>query len=223
MGYPKRMAHDLIIFDLDGTLVDSETLANRVFYDKLVALGLDASFDLARVTRDFTGLTVRNCLAHAYKVYGLATVPDDFTAGLKEATYASYREALVPIPGVPEMLPQLRQPKCVASSSAPDKIAFSLELTGLASHFGDNLFSVHHVAEPKPAPDVYLHAAEKMGHAPARCAAVEDSLPGATAGIRAGMTVYAYRPEIDAAIDEVFSTLGCRIFRDMRALPDLLA
>ncbi len=214
------MAHDLIIFDLDGTLVDSETLANRVFYEKLVTLGLDPAFDLARVTRDFTGLTVTNCLALARDVYGLPPVPDNFVADLKDATYASYRQALVPIAGVPAMLQQLTQPKCVASSSAPEKIAFSLELTGLAAHFGDNLFSVHHVAEPKPAPDVYLYAAAQMGHAPARCAAIEDSLPGATAGIRAGMTVFAYRPAGD---DDAFAALGCRIFRDMRDLPALLA
>lgn len=223
MGYPRRMAHDLIIFDLDGTLVDSETLANRVFYDKLVAHGLDPAFDLARVTRDFTGLTVRNCLAHAYDVYGLAKVPDDFAAILKDATYASYREALVPIPGVPAMLQTLQQPKCVASSSGSEKIAYSLELTGLSQYFGGNLFSVQQVAHPKPAPDVYLFAAERMGHAPERCAAVEDSLPGATAGIRAGMTVYAYRPDNDVQFDEPFRALGCRIFRDMAELSTLLA
>lgn len=214
------MAYDLIIFDLDGTLVDSETLANRVFYEKLVTLGLDPSFDLARVTRDFTGLTVAKCLVHAKDVYGLPGVPDNFNAELKEATYASYREALVPIPGVPAMLKQLQQPKCVASSSAPEKIAYSLELTGLSSFFGTHLFSVHQVAEPKPAPDVFLFAAEKMGgFAPANCAVIEDSLPGATAGIRAGMTVFAYRPEGDG--DE-FAAMGCRVFRDMADLPVLL-
>lgn len=223
MGYPSRMAHDLIIFDLDGTLVDSETLANRVFYEKLVALGLDQRFDLARVTRDFTGLTVRNCLALAYQTYGLAQVPDSFMADLKDATYASYRAGLVPIPGVPEMLQTLQQPKCVASSSGSEKIAYSLELTGLTPYFGANLFSVQQVAHPKPAPDVYLYAAQQMGHDPGRCAAVEDSLPGATAGIRAGMTVFAYRPENDAESDAAFAALGCRIFRDMAELPALLA
>lgn len=217
------MAHDLIIFDLDGTLVDSETLANRVFHEQLVACGLDAAFDLARVTRDFTGLTVRNCLALAYRDYGLAQVPDDFVAKLKDATYASYRSGLVPIPGVPEMLQQLQRPKCVASSSGSEKIAYSLELTGLRQHFGQNLFSVQQVEHPKPAPDVYLYAAQQMGHAPDRCAAIEDSLPGATAGIRAGMTVFAYRPENDAQADDAFRALGCRIFRDMADLPALLA
>lgn len=214
------MAHDLIIFDLDGTLVDSETLANRVFYERLVTLGLDPAFDVVRVTRDFTGLTVAKCLALARDAYGLSGVPDGFEAELKEATYASYRTALVPIPGVPAMLEQLRQPKCVASSSAPEKIAFSLELTGLSTHFGDNLFSVHHVAEAKPAPDVFLYAAEKMGgFPPAACAVVEDSLPGATAGIRAGMTVFAYRPDGDG---EAFAAMGCRVFHDMADLPALL-
>jgi HAD superfamily hydrolase (TIGR01509 family) len=214
------MAYDLIIFDLDGTLVDSETLANRVFYDKLVAHGLDPRFDLARVTRDFTGLTTAKCLALAYDSYGLAPVPEDFEAALQGATYASYREALVPIPGVPGMLQQLLQPKCVASSSAPEKIAYSLELTGLAPHFGANLFSVHQVAAPKPAPDVFLFAAERMGgFAPAACAVVEDSLPGATAGIRAGMTVFAYRPDGD---DTAFAEMGCRVFTRMGDLPELL-
>ncbi|WP_374300143.1 HAD family hydrolase [Ferrovibrio sp.] len=214
------MAHDLIIFDLDGTLVDSETLANRVFYEKLVTLGLDPAFDLMRVTRDFTGLTVAKCLTLARDAYGLSDIPNGFEAELKEATYASYRAALAPIPGVPAMLEQLRQLKCVASSSAPEKIAFSLELTGLSVHFGDNLFSVHHVAEAKPAPDVFLYAAEKMGgFPPAACAVVEDSLPGATAGIRAGMTVFAYRPDGDG---DAFAAMGCHVFHDMGDLPALL-
>jgi HAD superfamily hydrolase (TIGR01509 family) len=214
------MAYDLIIFDLDGTLVDSETLANRVFYDKLVARGLDPRFDLARVTRDFTGLTVAKCLTLAYAEYGLSQVPEDFEAELKDATYASYRASLVPIPGVPAMLQQLQQPKCVASSSAPEKIAYSLELTGLSHYFGSNLFSVHQVAAAKPAPDVFFYAAAQMGgFAPTACAVVEDSLPGATAGIRAGMTVFAYRPDGE---DDAFKAMGCRVFGDMAELPRLL-
>lgn len=214
------MAYDLIIFDLDGTLVDSETLANRVFYEKLVAQGLDARFDQARVTRDFTGLTVPKCLDLARRVYGLPDMPADFEADLREATYSAYRESLVPIPGVPTMLQQVQQPKCVASSSALEKIAYSLELTGLSPHFGANLFSVQQVAEAKPAPDVFFYAAERMGGVvPAACAVVEDSLPGATAGLRAGMTVFAYRPDDDG---ESFAAMGCRIFRDMAELPALL-
>jgi HAD superfamily hydrolase (TIGR01509 family) len=118
------------------------------------------------------------------------------------------------------MLKQLRQPKCVASSSGPGKIAYSLELTGLLSHFDGHLFSVHQVAEPKPAPDVFFFAARQMGGvAPSACAVVEDSLPGATAGIRAGMTVFAYRPDGD---DAAFSDMGCQVFRDMAELPALL-
>lgn len=214
------MAYDLIIFDLDGTLVDSETLANRVFYEMLVTRGLDPRFDCARVTRDFTGLTVEKCLAYARQAYGLPEMPDGFEAELREATYAAYRQELVPIPGVPAMLQSLQQPKCVASSSVLEKIAYSLELTGLLPHFDPHLFSVQQVKEAKPAPDIFFYAAEQMGGvAPNACAVVEDSLPGATAGIRAGMNVFVYRPEGDG---EVFAEMGCRVFRDMRELPSLL-
>ena len=110
-------------------------------------------------------------------------------------------------------------PKCVASSSELDKIALSLELCGLSGHFGPHTFSAQQVRNGEPHPDLFLCAADRMGHVPAACAVVEDSLPGATAGIRAGMTVFAYRPDGDG---EAFAAMGCRVFHDMADLPALL-
>lgn len=215
------MAFDLVIFDMDGTLVDSEPLSNRIFFDKLVALGLDPCFDEATVAHDLTGLSLPSCFAHVRDRYGLA-LPEDFETILQAETYRRLRAELKPIPGVPAMLQQVPHPKCVASSSELEKIALSLALCGLAEHFGPHCFSARQVARGKPHPDLFLHAAARMGHEPQACAVIEDSLPGATAGIRAGMTVFAYRPEAQDRQASAFRDLGCRVFTDMAELPALL-
>lgn len=215
------MAHDLIIFDMDGTLVDSEPVANRVFYEKLVDLGLDRSIDEAAVAHDLTGLSLPSCYRLVHERYGIR-LPEDFEVGLQAETYRRLRRELKPIPGVPEMLRQVAQPKCVASSSDLDKIALSLDLCGLAGHFGPHTFSAQQVARGKPEPDLFFFAAERMGHSPARCAVIEDSLPGALAGQRAGMTVYAYRPDPADPHAARFADAGCRVFQAMADLPALL-
>jgi HAD superfamily hydrolase (TIGR01509 family) len=212
------MAFDLIIFDMDGTLVDSEPLANRVFHEKLQPHGLPQAVDEACLARDLTGLSLPSCFTFLHERYGIV-LPDNFEDDLQAETYRRLRRDLKPIPGVPAMLEQVTTPRCVASSSELDKIALSLELCGLSHYFGAHYFSARQVRHGKPAPDLFLFAAEAIGHAPAHCAVVEDSLPGATAGIRAGMTVFAYRPEDDGA---AFAAMGCRPFRDMAELPALL-
>jgi HAD superfamily hydrolase (TIGR01509 family) len=214
------MAYDLIIFDMDGTLVDSEPLANRVFFEKLQPHGLPAEVDEACLARDLTGLSLPSCYALLRERYSIA-LPDDFEDDLQAETYRRLRTDLQPIPGAPAMLEAVSDlRKCVASSSELDKIALSLELCGISHHFGDRIFSARQVARGKPEPDLFFHAAAQMGGVtPASCAVVEDSLPGATAGLRAGMTVFAYRPDGDG---EAFTSLGCRVFRDMAELPTFL-
>jgi HAD superfamily hydrolase (TIGR01509 family) len=216
------MAFDLIIFDMDGTLVDSEPIANRVFYEKLVALGLPPRFDEASIAADLTGLALSTCFDIVRDRYGII-LPDAFEADLQAETFQRLRGELRPVAGVPDMLRQVAaRPKCVASSSELDKIALSLDLCGLTAHFGPYTFSAQQVKNGKPHPDLFLYAADRMGHAPRACAVVEDSLPGATAGIRAGMTVFAYRPEAQSGQDRAFIEMGCHVFHDMRLLPELL-
>ena len=215
------MAFDLVIFDMDGTLVDSEPLANRVFHEKLKPYGLPAEVDEACLARDLTGLSLPSCFALLRERYGIV-LPEDFEDDLQAETYRRLRSELKPVAGVPAMLDAVALPKCVASSSEPEKIALSLALCGLDRHFGGHYFSARQVARGKPHPDLFLHAAKAMGYAPQTCAVVEDSLPGALAGHRAGMQVFAYRPLLEDPDAAALHDLGCRIFRDIADLPGLL-
>lgn len=209
---------ELVLFDLDGTLVDSEPLANRVFYEHLVAHGLPDHIDEAQVTRDLTGYSLPNCYKIVRSRYGMH-LPEGFHNSLQAATFERLRAELRPIPGVPELLAGLKLPRCIASGSELEKIALSLQLTGLDHHFGPHFFSAEQVARGKPEPDLFLYAAERMGAAaPHRCLVVEDSLPGATAGHRAGMEVIVYRPHADADLEQPFRAMGCQIIRQMSEL-----
>lgn len=209
---------DLVIFDLDGVLVDSEPIANRVLLEHLRRLGVPITLD--ELFSDFVGLSLPTCCALVERRYGVQ-VPDGFTEALQRDTFACYRDELRPVPGVPEMLARLDRPKCVASSSEPEKIAFSLDLTGLRSHFGGRLFSAHQVARGKPHPDLFLQAAGELAATPARVAVIEDSLPGVRAGMAAGMRVFAY-VAAGHAPRAALKAAGARMFDDMTALPDLL-
>lgn len=205
---------DLVIFDLDGTLVDSEVIANRVLHKHLSALGVPMTE--AEVVAAFTGLALPYCYDYVAEKHGITIDDAMFTPALQAETFACYQTELRPMPGVPEALAAIRQPKCVASSSERPKIAYSLKLTGLTPFFGDHIFSGRDVPRAKPAPDVFLEAAKVMGVEPARCAVIEDSRFGIAAGIAAGMTVFAYRAEGDVP-DSV------RRFADMALLPGFLS
>lgn len=205
---------DLVIFDLDGTLVDSEGIANRIFHKHLAALGVPMTAE--EVEAAFTGLSLPSCYGYIAEKHGIVIDDAVFTPGLQAETFACYRSELQPMPGVPAALAAIAQPKCVASSSERAKIAYSLELTGLAPFFGDQIFSGREVPNPKPAPDVFLWAADAMGVDPGRCAVIEDSRFGIAAGLAAGMTVFAYRAHGDIP-DSV------RRFDDMALLPGFLS
>jgi HAD superfamily hydrolase (TIGR01509 family) len=179
---------DLIIFDCDGVLVDSEVLSCRCLSDVLasygIALGLDQALDL------FLGRNTAAVFEH-YQALGRA-IPEEFSGELKAGIRAAFLAALRPIEGVGAVLDGLQIPHCVASSSDIDRVSFSLTLTGLASYFGERLYTSQMVKRGKPAPDLFLLAAERMGAEPRRTLVIEDSVSGVTAAKAAGMTVWGF-------------------------------
>jgi len=179
---------DLIIFDCDGVLVDSEVLSCRCLSEVLagygISLGLDQALDL------FLGRSMTAVLDH-YKTIGRLD-PERFSAELRAGVRAAFLSALCPIEGVSSVLEGLQIPHCVASSSDLDRISFSLSLTGLASHFDGRLYTSQMVERGKPAPDLFLHAAERMQADPSRTLVIEDSISGVRAGKAAGMTVWGF-------------------------------
>jgi HAD superfamily hydrolase (TIGR01509 family) len=179
---------DLIIFDCDGVLVDSEVLSCRCLSQVLAGYGIDLEVDQALDL--FLGRSTTAVLEH-YQALG-RSVPQQFTTELRAGVFAAFRSGLCPIEGVGSVLERLQIPHCVASSSDVDRVAFSLSLTGLAPHFDGRLYTSQMVARGKPAPDLFLYAADKMQAAPGRTLVIEDSVSGVTAAKAAGMTVWGF-------------------------------
>ena len=179
---------DLIIFDCDGVLVDSELLSCRCLSEVLagygINLGLDQALDL------FLGRSVTAVREH-FEALG-RSIPEQFAAELKAAVRTAFLSGLCPIEGVGSVLADLQIPHCVASSSDVDRVSFSLSLTGLAPHFDMRLYTSQMVERGKPAPDLFLYAAARMRADPRRTLVIEDSVSGVTAGKAAGMTVWGF-------------------------------
>jgi HAD superfamily hydrolase (TIGR01509 family) len=179
---------DLIIFDCDGVLVDSEVLSCRCLTEVLarygIALTLDQALDL------FLGRSTSAVLQH-YAALNHA-IPDDFLSDLKRQVRETFQVSLKPVPGVDAVLTTLATPHCVASSSDIDRVSFSLALTGLSTFFSDHLYTSEMVTRGKPAPDLFLYAADKMQAAPDRTLVIEDSVSGVMAAKAAGMTVWGF-------------------------------
>ncbi|WP_377511860.1 HAD family hydrolase [Octadecabacter sp. R77987] len=180
---------DLVIFDCDGVLIDSEGISARVLIDALADLGVVV--DLAHFSSHFVGRsfpTVAKTIREAFSV----TLPDDFEAQYRARLLDAFGKELTVTQGVCDVLDAIRHPICVATSSSPPRVKWSLELAGLTSYFGGAVFTASEVRNGKPAPDLFLHTAAKMGVEPSRCLVIEDSLPGVNAGLAAGMPVIRY-------------------------------
>lgn len=182
---------ELVIFDCDGTLVDSEGLSTTAMSQHAARHGLVLPPDEALEL--FRGARMSDCVAEMESRLG-RSLPDDFVPTLREATAKAFRRELHPIPGALELVASLEQPSCVASSGPLEKMRLSLGLVGLLDAFEERLFSAYEINSWKPEPDLFLHAAGEMRAAPERCAVVEDSLPGVLAGMAAGMKVFALQP-----------------------------
>ncbi len=207
---------ELVIFDCDGVLVDSERLANDVFAKMLNQLGLKVT--LEDMYRDFMGLSASDGLQLIEERLGKPP-PPDFLAELNRQIHAAFDLSLNPVDGIVEALDRISIPFCVASSGDHQKMNLTLGLTGLLERFDGRIYSVTQVARGKPHPDVFLFAAERMGATPSRTAVVEDTEIGVRAGVAAGMTVFGYAGLSDP---EKLSAAGAHVFDDMRLLPDIL-
>ena len=185
----QRPMADLIIFDCDGVLIDSEVIACRIDAEVLSEAGIPIS--AAEIAQRFIGTTMSQMLATLSEEHEVA-LPDDLVARLQARLETAFAQELRPLPGTAELLAALTVPSCVASSSGPERLAQSLGLTGLADHFGARVFSARSVARGKPAPDLFLYAAERMAVEPDHCLVVEDSLSGVTAAVAAGMAVTGF-------------------------------
>jgi HAD superfamily hydrolase (TIGR01509 family) len=180
---------DLIIFDCDGVLVDSEIVSFETEAEMFAEIGIGlTAHDL--LTR-FLGTSSASMFATIEQENGIR-LPPDFAERAARRTLEAFDRALKPIPGIVELLADLPDRKCVASSSEPPRIRHSLTLAGLLQHFEPHIFSATQVKRGKPAPDLFLLAAESMGVAPARCLVIEDSVAGVTAARAAGMTVLGF-------------------------------
>jgi HAD superfamily hydrolase (TIGR01509 family) len=209
---------ELVIFDCDGVLVDSEGLACELQVERLAELGM--TMTAAEVSERFLGRSI--AYVNATIAEQLGGPPPADRQRYWEGRYRELMtEQLQPIPGVVEALQQITLPACVASSSAPESIAFKLSLCRLAERFGDRIFSASQVRHGKPAPDLFLLAADRMHVDPARCAVIEDSPVGVQAGRAAGMRTFAYAGAGTVARDQLDGEATV-VFDDMRRLPELL-
>ena len=184
------MAIDLVIFDCDGVLVDSEALACRVDLEELTADGI-TTLSLEEIIRRFSGVPQMEMVREIERETGLKVRPD-FASRVQLRVEELMRASLQAMPGADTALAEMRLSKCVASSSAPSKLDLALTVSGLKRYFEPHIFSAHAVDRGKPAPDLFLHAAERMGIAPSCCCVVEDSVAGVSAGIAAGMKVIGF-------------------------------
>ncbi|MEM7730580.1 MAG: HAD family hydrolase [Pseudomonadota bacterium] len=186
---------DLVIFDCDGVLVDSEPLSNAVMAEHITRLGwpMDGTAAMAR----FKGRTMAQVHA-AVEAHLGRTLDPVWRDGFHRDQEARMRLELRAVPGVAALIGRVHAAglaSCVASQGRHEKMAVSLGATGLLETFRGRIFSAVDVARPKPFPDLFLHAAARMGASPGRCIVIEDSPTGLEAARAAGMRVIGYDPD----------------------------
>lgn len=214
------LPYDLVIFDCDGVLVDSEPISNRELAAFLTELGHPTTFEES--IRDYMGGAMHRVHDTVLARSG-TPLPANFDDLFHERVFARFREELQPVPGVEpviDWLEGLGVRSCVASSGSHERIRMTLGKTGLLPRFPHSaIFSADDVGHGKPAPDLFLHAASSMAVEPSRCAVIEDSPLGIQAALAAGIHVFGF-----AAMTPPEKLAGANaIFRTMPELPPLLA
>jgi HAD superfamily hydrolase (TIGR01509 family) len=219
----KRQDFDLVIFDCDGVLVDSELISCRAHSETLTRHGYPITAD--QVLERFLGVSDREARAAIEAEIG-RKLPDDFEAQVKHATLQFYPGDLRAISHVGEAIAAIDLAKCVASSGTPEKIRHGLTCAALYDVLAPNIFSATQVKRGKPAPDLFLFAAEQMRASPARCVVIEDSVPGITGALAAGMSVLGFHGGSHCQpghAGKLRAAGAHRTFDDMRQLPALIA
>ncbi len=214
------MATAAVIFDCDGVLVDTEGAANRVLAEVLTDAGLPTTAEESMAT--YMGRSWVSCMAIATERFGRPLPEAELRERYRSGVRAAWERELAPVPGIVAALDAIAArglPTCVASSGEHERMRFTLGRTGLLPRFDGRLFSATEVARGKPAPDLFLHAARAMGFDPATTVVVEDTVPGAQAGVAAGMRVLGFARQ-SAAAD--LAAAGAEPFADMARLPERL-
>jgi HAD superfamily hydrolase (TIGR01509 family) len=207
---------ELVIFDCDGVLVDSDRISLHIQAERISALGLTMSYE--DCVRDFLGLGMPATLRILTERLG-RPLPEGWEAELDAAVRDGFRRELTPVPGIVEALEAIELPTCVASSGSHEKMRLALGLTGLWDRFAERIFSAEEVRRGKPAPDLFLHAASSMSTPPERCIVVEDSPFGIAAAKAAGMSALGF-----AAATPSASLDGANaVFTAMEDLPGLIS
>ena len=218
-----NLAIDLVIFDCDGVLVDSEVISCRAHAETLTRHGYPITAD--EVLNRFLGVSDREARLMIENEIS-RKLPNDFESQVKQATLQFYADDLRAISYVSEAIAAIGLPKCVASSGTPEKIRHGLTCAGLYDQLAPHIFSAAEVKRGKPAPDLFLFAAEQMQAAPAQCLVIEDSIPGVTGAVAAGMTVLGFHGGSHCPpghADTLRAAGAIMTFEDMRQLPDLIA
>ncbi len=214
---------DLVIFDCDGVLVDSEVISSAAHAETLTRHGYPITSD--QVLERFLGVSDREARQAIETELG-RLLPDDFESQMNQAALQRYASDLRPIPYIDAAIAAIDLPKCVASSGTPEKIRHGLTCAGLYDVLAPHIFSASQVKRGKPAPDLFLFAAGQMQAAPARCVVIEDSLAGVAAAVAAGMPVLGFhggshcRPGHG---DRLRAAGAIAVFDNMQLLPGLIA
>ena len=200
---------ELVIFDCDGVLVDSDRISLRIQAERISALGLEMTYE--DCVREFLGLGMEATLEILAERLG-RPLPEGWERELDAAVREGFRRELQPVPGVVEALEKIELPTCVASSGSHEKMRLTLGLTGLWDRFVGRIFSAEEVEHGKPAPDLFLHAASRMSTPPERCIVVEDSPFGVAGAKAAGMAALGFAAATPSArlegADAVFTTMA---------------
>jgi HAD superfamily hydrolase (TIGR01509 family) len=179
----------LVIFDCDGVLIDSEIISATVLVEELTRRNI--AIEMTHVLEHFIGHPYAVVADKIAAVAG-APLPDTFESAYRARLALRFDAELRPMSGILDVLDQLAVPFCAATSSHPERAHQSLRAAGLAERFGERVYTVSMVARPKPAPDLFLHAAKAMQVDPKRCLVIEDSDLGIAAAQAAGMTAWQF-------------------------------